>query len=168
MSSLLEHSPSWRTKDFGREGKLLFSTSSQERQEKSYGNSKEMGRDLKHAPSLDKRTSGEWEYFSKKWHHPGEREIGKGQGSKVLTYINEQAVCPRDSQELGLKNSVPFSGSPKDSVPRKMGLSSLSAEQSRVWRRRLGNTRDKGSENPALKLSLGKLRSPRIMECHCS
>lgn len=102
---------------------------------------------------------GKWEHFSKKWHHPGERKVGPG--SKVLTYINELAVCTRGSQELGLKSAFLSLGHPKVLYQEKEVWAGY-PQDNPGCERRLGNTGDKGSEIPALQLSLVKLRSPRI------
>lgn len=102
---------------------------------------------------------GKWEYFSKKWHYPGERKVGPD--SKVLTYINELAVCTQGSQELGLKSAFLSLGHPKILYQEKEVWAHY-PQDNPVCERRLGNTGDKGSEIPALQLSLVKLRSPRI------
>lgn len=152
-------------------GNRSFQTHLRRGRKNTYGNNRNVGKTLKHALFLGKKTKDKWEYFSKKWHHRCEREVGwgmgrKGPSSKVLNLRRWGGSVSTRIWRAGPQVSCPFPGPPKDSVPRKRGLTWLS-QKNPVCGRRLGDAGEKGSENPALQLSLVRLRSPRIMEYHC-
>lgn len=167
MSSLLEHSPSWSTKGFGREGKLLFSISSQQREEKKVTETARIQARTWSTLSLYRQLKANGNMLARN-DTTLVREVGQGWVWFQSVHLHRWAGSVSTGiWTAGPSVSFPFSGPPKDSVPRKVGLSWLSTGQSRVSEK-AGNTGDKGSENPWLQLSLVKLRSPRIIKYHSS